>query len=84
MLLKVGVSPEHHLILGHRSLKSFGSFEVYARDVQAASLRTLCRMFQDIREGLFCSDAGLVLDDLDPTPSQQVDETGARRFPFSF
>ena len=69
MLSKVGAPPEHRLILGHHSLKSYGSLEVYARDVQSAPLRTLCRMLQDIRKGLFCPDAtasGLVFDDLSP------------------
>ena len=80
MLSKVGATPEHRLILGHHSLKSFGSLEMYARDVQAAPLRTLCRMLQD----MFCPDAtgsGLVLDEADILPSHQVDATGTRSLP---
>ena len=66
MMSKYGASPEHRLILGHRSMRSYGTLEVYSRDLQAAPLRALEKMKSDVRKGLFCPDktaSGIVFPD---------------------
>ena len=56
MLAKYGASEADRLVLGHHSLKSKGSLEVYSRDLQASPLRALDSMLSAIRCGQFKPD----------------------------
>ena len=56
MLAKYGATEPERLVLGHHSLKSKGSLEVYSRDLQASPLRTLDAMLSAIRCGRFRPD----------------------------
>ena len=79
ILSEAGAIPEHCLILG----RQFQFLEVYPRDVHAP-LQDVMQHASGHQEIPFCTDAtgsGLVLGDLDPFPSQQVDDTGARSLP---
>ena len=66
MLAKYGASEADRLVLGHHSLKSKGSLEIYSRDLQASPLRALDSMLTAIRCGQFRPDltrSGMVVSE---------------------